>query len=59
MLFNILKINLFCGDFVIQYRFSMLSDAGLSTFRSRFWVIFRCQFNILKYCAALTVTVTS
>ena len=53
MLFNILQIKPIFGDFVIQYRFLMLSDAGLSIFRNPFWVHIQCRFDILKYCAAL------
>ena len=56
MLFNILKIKPIFGDFVIQYRFSMLFDAGLSIVRNRFWVHIRCRFDILKYRAALLET---
>ena len=53
MLFNILKIIPIFGDFVIRYRFSMLFDAGSSTFLNRFWIHIWCRFDILKYCAAL------
>ena len=56
MLFNILKIRPIFSDYVIRYRFSMLFDAGSSIFRNRFWVHIRCQFDILKYRAALVHT---
>ena len=53
MLFNILKIKPIFGDFITQYRFSVLIDAGSSIARIRFWVHIRCWFNVLKYRAAL------
>ena len=56
MLFDILKFKLIFGDFIIRYRFSMIFDAGLSIFRNRFWVHIRCQFDLLKYRAALLST---
>ena len=56
MLFSILKIKPIFGDFVIQYRFSMLFDAGFSLVRHQFWVHIRFPFDILKYCAALSYT---
>ena len=56
MLFNILNIKPSFGDFVIWYRFLMLFDAGLSIVRYRFWAHIRCRFNMLKYHAALVLT---
>ena len=56
MLFNIFIIKPIFGDFVIQYWFSKLFDAGLSIVCNRFWVHIRCRFGILKYYAALVHT---
>ena len=53
MLFNILKIKLIFGDFVIQCWLSMSFDAGLSIARNWFWVHIWRRFDILKCCAAL------
>ena len=54
MLFNILKIEPIFGNFVIQDRFSMLFNAGLSIFRNRSWVYMRFRFDIGNLPASLS-----